>query len=285
MSIKIVQDKFDSYKCASLQEEENAFKEIVQEIALSGLSRSDFFKRAIFQGGTCLRILYGLERFSEDVDFILKEPDTHFRWEPYIQNLQIEFQTYGIVMTVKDRSKADGTVKKAFLKSDSIGKLLTVKYPKSDGRTKNVMIKFELDTNPPKGSSFETKYLDFPFPFPVTVQDLPSLFAGKSHALLCREYTKGRDWYDFVWYVSRKTILNYEFLSSALVQTGPWKGKKISVDKNWYLKEMTKKVKSIDWEDVKQDVARFLNMRDAASVDFWSRDFFLERINKLKEYL
>ncbi|MFH1874515.1 MAG: nucleotidyl transferase AbiEii/AbiGii toxin family protein [Pseudomonadota bacterium] len=285
MSVKIIQERFEKYHCLSLQDEERAFKEIAQEVALAGLSRAGFFKFAVFQGGTCLRILYSLERFSEDLDFILKSPDFEFNWEMYLSNLATEFDAYGIELAVQDRSKIEDTVKKVFIKSDSIGKILNLKYPKLTGPLKKAIIKFELDTNPPQGSGFETRYLDFPLPFPVTVQDLPSLFAGKNHALLCREYTKGRDWFDFLWYVARNTPINLEFLANAINQQGPWQGQEIKVDKDWYLNEIQKKIQTTDWQKAKNDVARFLKPKDLSTLELWSTEFFLDRVNKIRSYL
>lgn len=285
MTVKIIQDKFESYNPLSKQEAENAMAEIVQEIVLAALSRSDFFKHAIFQSGTALRILYGLQRFSEDLDFILKQPDPSFRFETYLKNMKTEFESYGIELIVEDRSNAPGTVKKAFLKSDSFGKILVLKNLRLEGRLRQIRIKLEVDTNPPGGCGFETKYLDFPFPFPVTVQDLPSLFAGKVHALLCRAYTKGRDWFDFVWYVGRRTPLNLKFLSAAIDQNGPWQGSGIVVDKEWFITEMEKKIRSVDWDEAKQDVHRFLKMEDLHTVEFWKADYFMDRLNLLSEYL
>ncbi len=142
-----------------------------------------------------------------------------------------------------------------------------------------------MDTNPPEGATFETKYLDYPFPFAVTVQDLPTLFAGKSHALLCREYVKGRDWYDFIWYVSRKAPLNYHFLTHACRQQGEWKGKNIVATKEWYLSAVKRKIETINWEEAKQDTARFLRRPALPSLDLWGPDFFLDRLEKLKGYL
>ena len=131
----------------------------------------------------------------------------------------------------------------------------------------------------------EIKYLDFPYASAVIVQDLPSLFAGKSHALLCREYVKGRDWYDFLWYVSRKIKINFDFLKNACQQQGPWKEKEMTVNKTWYLNEMKKRIKNIDWAEVKSDVIRFLKPREQETLKLWSEDFFLDRLQKIGEYL
>lgn len=281
MSIKIIQERFDTYQCRSQQEEENALREISQEIALAALSRGDFFKKAAFQGGTCLRIFYGLERFSEDLDFILKIPNSRFSFNLYIKNMAMEFESYGYHLEVSDRSQAENTVKKCFLKDDSLGKVLNLTHLKGVTNTRKIKIKLEVDTNPPAGSGFENKFLDFPFPFSVTLQDMPSLFAGKSHALLCREYIKGRDWYDFVWYISRGVEVNWKFLSNALNQQGPWKGRNLKIDKDWFMRKMAEKIEKIDWEDTKKEMGRFLRPQAAQGLEVWGKEFLLSRLQKL----
>lgn len=277
MSIKIIQDKLDQYKPQTQLDEENALKEIAQEIALSALSRSGFFKVAAFQGGTCLRILYGLNRFSEDLDFALHEPNPSFKWSPYAKNLQAELETYGFQFTIQDRDK-DKTVKNIFLKSDSIGNILHLNYRDQINR-RPIKIKLEIDTNPPLGAKIDQKYIDFPVTVPVVCHDIPSLFAGKSHALLCREIAKGRDWYDFSWYAGRKTSINFDFLSNALEQFGPWKGQKIKVNKKWYYENLSTKIKKTDWTQQQKDLERFLKPKDLELLQQeWSEKFFLKRL-------
>jgi len=283
MSVEIIQQRLLDYECKTVLDQENALKEIAQEIALMALSRTGFFKAAAFQGGTCLRILYGLARFSEDLDFVLEKPDKNFDWQDYIKNMQDEFSAYGYTLEVSNRNKLDKAVKIAFLKADSVGGLLVIKDARSN-RPK-LQIKLEIDTNPPEGSSYELKYLDFPLAYSIQSQDLPSLFASKCHALLCREYTKGRDWYDFSWYVARKVQINFSLLSSALHQAGPWADQSISVTPAWFLKELKKKVRNIDWVAAKKDVERFLRGRELLSLDGWSKEFFLSRVEKLERYL
>lgn len=280
MIVKIIEDRLKTHDLVTAESYDLALNEIFQEIALAALARSGFFKHAAFHGGTCLRILYNLQRFSEDLDFVLKEPILNFSWQNHFQNMLLEFEAYGIQVTVQDRHQNE-TVKKFFLKENSIGQILVFKEGRT-GPRKKIKIKFEIDTNPPAGSRFENRYLTFPFAFAVTTQDLPSLFAGKSHALLCRAYTKGRDWYDFLWYVDKKTTLNFELLSAAIDQNGPWQGQKLNIDKPWYLHEMEKKIKSLDWQKAKDDIARFLRPRDQVSLKVWHEDFFLDQLNKLK---
>jgi len=283
MDIRIIEDRIRQYNPRSKQEELNAIKEIAQEIALMGLSRAEFFKHAAFQGGTCLRIAYGLPRFSEDLDFILLSPNPHFKWQTYLNEIKLEFESYGLSLEVKDRSEAPNIVKKAFLKETSFGQVLQLAYARDRSDTQVIQIKLEIDTNPPSGSDFEAKLVDFPAPFSIISQSMPSLFAGKIHALLCREYVKGRDWYDFVWYVSRKTQINYSFLQQALLQMGPWKGQQIEVDLQWLREKLQEKVQQINWSTAVKDVEIFIKPRDLQSLTLWNASFFEHYIQKMAE--
>lgn len=280
MSIEIIQEKLLSYECKTILDQENALKEIAQEIALMALSRAGFFKHAAFQGGTCLRILYQLPRFSEDLDFILLKPNPNFDWEPYVTKMDEEFKPYGYELSITNKSKLNKAVKTAFLKADSSGGILILK----DLRTNRpkCQIKLEIDSNPPAGSTYAINYLDFPANFSVLTQDLPSLFAGKLHALLCRNDTKGRDWFDFSWYVTKKTTINMNFLADALHQSGHL------TETNHFTHEslidrLKTKIKQIDWEETKHDVARFLKPREFAGLKIWSEAFFMSKLEKLNE--
>ncbi|OGF67687.1 MAG: hypothetical protein A2Y62_11220 [Candidatus Fischerbacteria bacterium RBG_13_37_8] len=282
MSIKLIQERLNSYNCKSELEEEHAIREITQEVALAALSRTDFFKHAIFQGGTCLRIFYGLNRFSEDLDFILKKPNPGFKLQPHLQSLSEEFEAYGYKIDITDRSKTDIAVRKAFIKDESIGKVLQFNHIGKKGYFRKIRIKIEIDTIPPEGSKMEVKYLDFPFVSSVTIQDKPSLFAGKVHALLCREYIKGRDWYDFLWYTSQRIKINYSYLASALNQQGTWKDQDIEVNLDWCMAELGKAIKSIAWKRMAEDVRRFVRVAEQPSLNLWSKELFLAQLGKLK---
>jgi len=183
-------------------EQENMLQELMQHLVLASLSRAGFFSVGCFHGGTCLRILYGTSRFSEDLCFLLKKPDPGFRWNPFLERIRRDCLADGIHFDVQDKTRADTVVQKAFLKTDSIGQILTLDLPFQRDRGKKIRVKLEVDANPPAGSRFESRYITFPMTAAITTQDLGSGFATKSHALLCRGYTKGRDWYDFLWYVS-----------------------------------------------------------------------------------
>jgi predicted nucleotidyltransferase component of viral defense system len=281
MSVKMIQDRLDGYGCRSTLEEEQALREITQEIVLAALGRTDFFQKAGFQGGTCLRIFHGLNRFSEDLDFALQKPDASFVLQSYLEGLAKELKAYGYGLEMDDRSKVDQAVRMAFVKDDSLGNLLRLNYKPAAGPLRKLRIKLEVDTNPPAGASFETKYLDFPFPSAVCVFDLPSLFAGKLHALLCREYLKGRDWYDFIWYTARKTSANYALLSAALDQMGPWKGQGVAADRDWCAGQLRARIEATDWRHAREDVRRFVKPNELPSLDLWCREFFLAQADKL----
>lgn len=281
MSIRAIQDRLNSYGCASAIEEDQALREITQEIVLVALGRTAFFDKAAFQGGTCLRIFHGVNRFSEDLDFALKVPDSTFQLGGYLKTVVEDLGAFGYQIEIDDRGGVEDVVKKAFLKDDSIGRLLNLEFRPTSGPLKKIRIKFEVDSNPPSGATYEVKIMDFPFPAAVSLFDLPSLFAGKMHALLCREYVKGRDWYDFLWYAARTTNPNFCLLASSFSQTGHWAGQTLSVDEGWCHRELSRKIKSLDFLKLREDVRRFLRPVEAASLSFWTCEFFLERATKL----
>ena len=281
MSVKIIQERLDAYAAKSMIEEEQALREITQEIILAALGRTDFFRQAGFQGGTCLRIFHSLNRFSEDMDFALNVPNLSFSLSGYMDQVCRELLVYGYTLEIDDRSKAAAPVKQAFLKDDSVGKLLHLLYRSRNGPMRKLRIKLEVDANPPHGASYEMPILDFPFPVAVRVFDLPSLFAGKIHALLCRDYLKGRDWYDFIWYTARKTSINHGLLASALKQQGPWQGQDLNVNDAWCSAQIRNVIMEIDWKQARQDVQRFVKPHELPSLELWTRDYFLQQCNKI----
>jgi predicted nucleotidyltransferase component of viral defense system len=281
MSVRLIQDRLDQYTCKSAIEEEQALREITQEVVLAALGRTDFFAQAALQGGTCLRVFYGLNRFSEDLGFVLRDTNQAFDLKCYLRSVAEELAAYGYRLEIQDPSKAGVAVKKAFLKDDSICRVLDLGYMRADRSTRKIRVKLEVDTHPPSGSGFEAKFLDFPFVSSVVLQDLPSLFAGKLHALLCREYVKGRDWYDFIWYTGRSTGINQPLLASAIRQQGPWKDQDILVDKAWCVTELRRVIASIDWPKAAEDVRRFLRPNELPSLKHWSVELFLAQVEKM----
>ena len=278
---RILSAKLNEYAPANAVEQENVFQEIVQHYVLASLSRAGLFAAAMFHGGTCLRIVNGMSRFSEDLDFLLKQPDPSFRWGQYLAAVQKDCAQNGIPFELQDKSQAGTAVQKAFLKTDVIGKSLTLELPFERHQNRKTRIKLEIDTNPPAGSTFTTSFITFPVTAPLATQTLESGFALKLHALLCRPYVKGRDWYDFVWYVARNTRPNLALLGCALNQHGPWAGQEIPVDLGWLEKSMETTIRRVDWTSARNDVARFLPLREQEGLRLWGAEFFLYHVSRM----
>jgi len=281
MSIRIIEERLTSYKVRNEVEEMQALREITQEVILCSLGRTDFFKLAAFQGGTCLRIFYGLNRFSEDLDFTLLKSNKGFAWQTYLEQVKDDVNSFGYNMEITDRHTTESTVRSAFLKDEAIAKILQLQYAGKTSLPGKIRIKLEIDINPPSEGIHEVKYLDFPYISGATVQNLPTLFAGKLHALLCRDYVKGRDWYDFIWYTARKTSINFHYLEHALKQSGPWKDIQEPITHFWLHNELYKKITSIDWNEAKRDVRRFIPINEQFSIELWSKDIFIQQLEKL----
>jgi len=274
MSVQLIQKRLENYNSATKEGELNAIKEIVQEIALCALSRTDFFKQAAFMGGTCLRIVHDLPRFSEDLDFALVSPDTSFQWEPILHRLALEFETYDLHLETKERSQADQAVKKAFLKEDSFGKVLELTHQRQRSDPQKILVKLEIDTNPPAGAQYESKMVRFPFPYSIQAHDLDSLCAGKCLAMLCRQYIKGRDWFDFLWYISQGINPNLDLLTSGLNQNGPWQGQEITATTTWLQQALHSKIDTIDFDEAQREVLPFVSGAHRQSLGSWNRDYF-----------
>lgn len=262
-----------------------ALREIMQEIALAGLSRTDFFEKAAFYGGTALRIFYGLDRFSEDLDFSLLKADPAFSLEPYFSAIVSEFEALGITVSIREKDKtAQTNVDSAFLKSETIWKELVLEdIVKQTGIRSNrqVKIKIEVDREPPLDFTTEEKLLTRPFSFYVKCFTQPSLFAGKMHALLFRKWqnrVKGRDWYDLEWYIKKGISLDVSHFLRRAKDTGDWKEESMSPGQiTGLLKE---KISTVSFDSIKEDVARFI--KDDKVLEIWSPAYFNDLIEKLK---
>ncbi|MBT6207544.1 MAG: nucleotidyl transferase AbiEii/AbiGii toxin family protein [Francisellaceae bacterium] len=282
-----VKQMLKKYQCQSQQDYLNALKEIFQEIALLGLWRAKFFENAAFYGGSALRILYGLDRFSEDLDFSLLDKNLSFNLDPYNKAITKELEAFGFVATVDTKIKQSRSdIKSAFIKAESKTQLITIQAPndiiKSMHHMQTMKIKMEVDANPPGSFNTDTKFLLLPIPFSVKSFTEADLFAGKIHALLCRPWVsriKGRDWYDFVWYISRNIPVNLLHLQARLVQSDAW-NELDTLHQRDLLNLLTQKIKTIDFSKAKDDIAPFI--KDAASIDVWSKDFSQAILKKLK---
>ena len=271
--IELIQKRLDSYKATGPVDEEQATREILQEVALYSLWRTGFFEVAAFQGGTSLRILHGLPRFSEELDFILKAPDPDFEWQPYLDKLLSGLQAFGLQSEALDKSRMDQRV---------VSTQLDLAFFRGHEDQK-LKIKLEIDVNPPEGSGYDYSYLDFPLDFEVCHQDLSSNFSLKFHALLCRPWLKGRDWYDFNWYVKQNIQPNFAHLQAALYQYGPWEGQALTIDEDWLVHTLLEKVAAINWTEAAEDVARFLNAAEQQSLKLWSERFFSKKVEGLRQ--
>jgi predicted nucleotidyltransferase component of viral defense system len=270
----ILAERLASFEPKNENDEKRAVHEIIQELVLYSLSKTSFFENGVFHGGTALRIFFNIDRFSEDLDFSLVKPEKNFQWNPYLEQIRENMARYGCMLEVQDRSKADTAVKKAFIKDNSIGQILNFSWAFRGGTPEKVRIKLEVDTNPPSGSGTLEKGLTFPFPHTVKSEDLPSLFAGKCHALLCREYTKGRDWYDFLWYVGKKIEPNYRYLTNMIGQSGPWEAEGVKTNRLWLEDALKEKINTLNIGEVKADTVKFVNPETSIKIHNLDKNVF-----------
>lgn len=256
----------------SANQNPNAEQEAMQIIALAGLYRGGFFQHAAFYGGTCLRIFHGLGRFSEDMDFSLTTKNNSIHIENFFDSVKEEFRLAGKdVQIVKKDKKTFGRVESAFLKENT--EVYDIKFQTK----KSIKIKIELDTDPPLDFDTEEQLLLRPYSFMVRCFTLPCLYAGKMHALVFRNWkrrVKGRDWYDFEWYVRHNIPLDFRHLQARILE---FDGRNMSKDD--FLKLLKEKLSSTDINSVKQDVAAFVF--NPAELDIWSNDYFVKLAEKI----
>ena len=261
------------YEQTTEQQKRNATFEANQQIILAGLYNGGFFDEAAFYGGTCLRIFHGLQRFSEDMDFSLLAPNKAFDFSRYFQPIIDEFAIVSrkVEITKKDK-KSFGKVESAFLKDN------TDVYDVTFQTEKSVKIKIEVDTQPPLKFNTEQKLLLLPKSFMVRCYTLPNLFAGKMHALLYRTWknrVKGRDWYDFEWYIRHNTPLNFNHLHERTLQFN-----QEDISKELFVEKLNQRLSTADINQVKADVLPFV--RNPKELDIWSNDYFLQLASKMK---
>jgi len=281
----------EKYDLSCAEKTHEALREILQEIVLLGLARGGFFDHALFYGGTALRILYGLERFSEDLDFSLIKADPDFDLGKYEDIVVETLQSFGFDVHIELKENR-GAIKSAFLKGNTEQHLLNIEAPQDIiqkfGQGKLVKIKLEVDTHPPLDFNSEKKTLLTPSPFIVHSMTLPSLFAGKMHAILCRSWVsrpKGRDWYDLVWYISHGYELDFEHLTARLRQSCDWQEKQQftlpeTIDQSYIREILKKRIEDLDINAAKRDVEVFIS--DRRVLDIWSKEFFTDLVEKIK---
>ena len=275
------------YECRGLNDYINGLREILQEVALLGLWRSKFFEKAAFYGGTALRVIYGLDRFSEDMDFSLLEPLDSFDITGYTSFLEKETKGFGFDVRVERIDKAiQSPVQSAFLKANTRNQLLVIETGEeilqAIPKGQVLKIKLEVDTDPPPDFATQTRYLLQPIPFAVRAFVLPDLFAGKMHAILCRRWknrVKGRDWYDLVWYAANHPELHLYHLEQRMRQTGDWK-EDAPLTSESFKDLLTKGINNLDVDQARNDVKPFV--KNPESLSIWSREFFLDVASRIK---
>jgi predicted nucleotidyltransferase component of viral defense system len=281
-----IRSMLDRYECMSRDDYVNALREILQDLALLGLWRSKFFEHTAFYGGTALRLLHGLDRYSEDLDFSLLKSDVSFLLGSYGEALRREISSFGFHVTFESRPKRPASaIESAFLKANTYRQLIVIETGRELLRDlhpgKNLKIRLEVDTDPPAGFETETQYVMQPIPFSVRVYCLPDLFAGKLHAILCRKWktrVKGRDWYDLVWYLARHPEARIRHLESRMRQTGDYQGDQPLTPARLQ-RLLRQAVDDLDVEQARQEVAPFI--RDRRTLEVWSRDFFKNIIKRV----
>ena len=278
----IIIERFKKNRLKTAAQEKDALREIIQEIALLGLWRAKFFEHAAFYGGTALRILYGLDRFSEDLDFTLLAPAANFKLLTYCNSVREELAAYGFACEVEPKAKGTQTAtESAFIKADTVVHQIKVGANFRGIKGELLKVKFEVDTSPAMGFNTQVKQFFWPQAFSVNTCDLPSLFAGKLHATFCRERVtnvKGRDFYDLIWYVGRGIQPNYRYLEAKLRQSGNWLEDQpfdAAAFRTWALA----KLGTLDIEAAKRDVERFVP--DQRVLDGWSRELFYAAIERI----
>lgn len=284
----MIDQMLKAYEAKTIYQQKNAMKEVMQEIVLCGLSRAGFFKKVAFYGGTALRIFYDLDRFSEDLDFSLIDENIEFDIKDYFPVLEKEVRAFGLNVKIDEKIKInDSHVHSAFLKGNTKEHLLFF-YPaesrfNSVPKNEIVKIKFEVDVIPPKYASFERKYRLLPMPYEVNLYDEPSLFAGKIHAVIGRSWknrVKGRDLYDYIFYLSKGVKVNRRHLRERLIQSGHI-GAQLECTLTDIKGMLNERFDSIDFTQAKEDVGPFI--RDITSLDIWSSDFFKQITDGLSE--
>ena len=281
----MIKEWIEEYNPQNEEEILSALREIMQEITIAGLSRTDFFEKAAFYGGTALRIFYGLERYSEDLDFSLLKPDSNFSIEPYFKAVIDEFKSLGLTVSIKEKKKTKQTaIDSAFLKAETIWQEIVLEdIIKETGvrSNKTLKIKIEVDRQPPLNFKTEEKLLLRPFSFYVKCFTKPSLFAGKMHALLFRKWknrVKGRDWYDLEWYIKKGIPLDVNHFLTRAKDTNDWQEDSISADQ--IIELFDTKIKSVSFSSIKEDVVRFIKNDDVLNI--WSPEYFKDLREKIK---
>lgn len=260
-------------QAASLETRRNLAREYLQCYLLRLLQDRADQRGLAFCGGTALRLLHGLQRFSEDLDFTAIQRTQPDAIRPYFESIATGCRQAGYRLRVKLRT--DRTVANAMFRFEGLPAALDLT---GDARLA-LSIRLEVDSAPPAGAGVETTLIQRFFPIALVHHDLPSLFAGKLHALLARPWSKGRDWYDLVWYAGRHPQVRLSHLEARLRQSGDYgDAALLRLDR---LKEWLRQaVEGLDIEQARTEAGRFV--RDRRSLDIWSQEFFYQVVERIQ---
>ena len=281
----MIKEWLGTYTIQNTEDATNALREIMQEIALAGLERSGFYEEAAFYRGTALRIFYGLNRFSEDLDFSLLKPNDNFSFDKHLKAIENEFEALNMKVSIQEKQKTNASsIESAFLKTDTTWREIVLEniLPQLGLKQRaSIKIKLEVDINPPLAFETEEKLLLKPFSFYVKCFTAPNLFAGKMHALLFRKWknnVKGRDWFDMEWYIKKGIPVQLSHFLERAIESGDWQ--KDTISETEFRNLLLIKIENMDLEKIKADIIRFIP--DAKALDIWSVNYFKDIISYLK---
>ncbi|MEA2018719.1 MAG: nucleotidyl transferase AbiEii/AbiGii toxin family protein [Campylobacterota bacterium] len=290
MQNEAIKNMLSKYNLENANDPFQALREILQELILFAFYREGLFKEVAFYGGTSLRILYGLDRFSEDMDFTLLEPNPNFSLAKYEKGIKKELSSLGFDIDIQMKN-ISGDIKSAFIKGDTLSHMINIET-KQDiideiPKGKLTKIKIEVDTNPPQKFQLEQKTILTPVPFSVNTLSKESLFAGKMHALLCRKWLsrpKGRDWYDLIWYLQNGVDIDIVHLKERFLQSCYWEQDKSytkeELDKNFFKELLKNRAKNLDIQKAKNDVLPFIS--NSSKLNIWDNEFFVDLVDHIK---
>lgn len=280
-----INSMFNRYEKSRITEQ-TKIREILQQTALLGLERQGFFEKAAFYGGTALRILYGLDRFSEDLDFTLLNPNKDFDFTPFLEGMKKELFSFGFNMDVTKKVKSvETSIVSAFMKMNTIELYLSIGEEAKAKRVihnEKVQIKLEVDIDPPPNFRVENHLVLNPVTFYVLTLHKSDLFAGKMSAILYRAWkgrVKGRDWYDLIWYIQNKVPLSLSYLETCMRQAGNLEAYD-TINRQQLIEMLNTKIQSINWESAKADMRSFIS--EPQRLEIWSPQFFSSLIDHLQ---
>lgn len=275
----VLRQLLGKYSAARVEDYDRALREIMQQVILLGLWRGRFFEHAAFYGGTALRLVHGLDRFSEDLDFSLLEPDSLFDLGGFRSSAVRELSAHGIEADAGSAEKPEGSsIQHLFLSANACSTMASAGAPQavisSLPRERLLKVRLEVDVCPAPGFSTTPGYLLVPLPFQVRCYSLSDLHASKMHAVLCRRWrnrVKGRDWFDMVWFAANHPQLHLAHLDQKMRQSGDLGSAEVLTE-DLLRSKIDMAIDRLDVNAARREVEPFVT--DYTSLQIWSIDFF-----------